>query len=272
MNRPRWIGYPRAHEILSKLEDLVRHPRQTRMPSMLLLGNTNNGKTRLIERFIRQHPVKEDLQNDYVHAPVLFIQTPAAPTEAALYSEILNAFYERVPASSLDAKRDRAMHVLKGVRLKVLLLDELHNMLASNKSQQQQVLNSLKFMSNVLSISIVGCGTGDLARAVSIDPQIQNRFKPLVLPNWRPDEQAYRDLLASFEVVLPLRRPSSLSSNTVAHKINAMTEGTIGEISDLLNLAAKQAIRDGTECITVKELNSCGYVPPSDRKKQIASL
>lgn len=176
LNQPRWFGYPRAHEILARLEDLVHLPRQARMPSMLLLGNSNNGKTRLIERFTSLHPSQEDPQNEYIHAPVLRIETPAAPGEAAIYSQILTSLYERVPSAGTDARRDRVVQVLGGIRLKVLILDELHNILAGPKARQQQVLNTLKYLSNILSISIVGCGTGDLARAVSIDTQIQNRL------------------------------------------------------------------------------------------------
>ncbi len=41
---PRWIGYPRAKEILAKLEDLLIHPKSHRMPNLLIIGDTNNGK------------------------------------------------------------------------------------------------------------------------------------------------------------------------------------------------------------------------------------
>jgi hypothetical protein len=44
----RWIGYPRARAVLDKLEDLLNHPQQPRMPNMLIVGDTNSGKTVLI--------------------------------------------------------------------------------------------------------------------------------------------------------------------------------------------------------------------------------
>ena len=49
----RWIGYPQAQQILTKLEDLLVFPKQNRMPNMLLVGDTNNGKTMLVSHFLR---------------------------------------------------------------------------------------------------------------------------------------------------------------------------------------------------------------------------
>lgn len=269
LKKGRWIGYPRAQEILGKLEDLVRHPREPRMPNMLLVGGSNNGKTRLIQTFAMRHQPEENSSGDHIIAPVLYTQAPPAPSEAGFYAGILSTLFERIPVSSTEAKRMRVIQVLRGVGLKVLIIDELHNILAGASVKQQQFLNMIKYLGNELQISIVGCGTGDLLRAVSIDPQIQNRFTPALLPKWQMNKE-FRQLLMSFERVLPLRRPSNLHESILASKILAMSEGTIGELSSLLNLAAIKAIRDGQERITAEILNACGYVPPSDRTKLAA--
>lgn len=269
LKEPRWIGYPRAQELMGKLEDLVRHPRTARMPNMLLIGNTNNGKTELIRSFVQRHPADENAGGEHIVAHVLYIESPPTPSEASFYSEILNTLYEKVPTTSIDAKRDRVVDVLREIQLKVLVVDELHNILAGASVKQQQLLNMIKYLGNVLQISIVGCGTGDLLRAVSIDPQIQNRFIPELLPKWQMNKE-FRQLLMSFERVLPLRSPSSLHEAQMASKILAMCEGTIGELSKLLNLAAIHALKHGGEQITVEVLNACGYVSPSDRTQQAA--
>jgi hypothetical protein len=73
MKKTRWIGYPRAQEVMGKLEDLLRHPREARMPSMLLIGGTNNGKTRLVRNFAQRHPVQENPDGEHVIAPVLYV-------------------------------------------------------------------------------------------------------------------------------------------------------------------------------------------------------
>ncbi|MFZ6731213.1 TniB family NTP-binding protein [Undibacterium sp. Ji42W] len=269
IKKPRWIGYPRAHDILGQLEDLMRFPRQSRMPNMLLIGDSNSGKTRLVESFIQRYPADENIGGEHIIAKVLYIEAPPGPSETGLYVEILNALFEQVPTSSLEARRARVIEMLNEIQLKVLVIDELHNILAGTTVKQQNMLNVIKYLTNKLQISIVGCGTGDLLRAVSIDTQIQNRFTPVLLPKWKMGKEFQR-LLKSFEMILPLQRASTLHDTILSSKILAMSEGTIGEISILLNTATKFAIQSDIECIDQDVLNSCGYVAPSDRTRSAA--
>ena len=51
----RWIGYARAEAVLAALEDLLTFPKRLRMPNLLLVGPTNNGKTMIVEKFRRAH-------------------------------------------------------------------------------------------------------------------------------------------------------------------------------------------------------------------------
>jgi hypothetical protein len=54
--QPHWIGYPESQRILKRLEELYIHPQVDRMPDLLLVGETNNGKTMIARRFEQQHP------------------------------------------------------------------------------------------------------------------------------------------------------------------------------------------------------------------------
>lgn len=73
----RWIGYPKAVAAVDRLETLLDWPRKQRMPNMLLIGPTNNGKSMIIERFRRQHlPTTEPNRE---HIPVLCVQMPSEP-------------------------------------------------------------------------------------------------------------------------------------------------------------------------------------------------
>lgn len=261
----RWIGYTRAQDILKKMDDLVAHPRVERMPSMLVIGRSNNGKSSILEKFKKNHPPSPNYGGEKIKAPVLGIQSPPGPSETAFYAEILTALYEKVPTSSGDARRNRVVEVLRYIDLRVLLIDELHNMLAGSSAKQQTLFNSIKYLSNTLKISIIGAGTSDLLRAVSTDEQIQNRFKPELLPLWKNDEEFER-LLVSLESIMPLKNPSNLTTQRMCNKIHAMTEGTIGEISELIRSATIYALNNGEERITYDMFNLCGYFSPSDRK------
>ena len=90
-----------------------------------------------------------------------------------------------------------------------------------------------------------------------------------MLRRWTLTDE-YLRLLASFEVALPLERPSRLAELTLARKILGLSEGTIGEISALLTSAALAAIERGTEQITSNVLDDCGYVAPRERRRSSA--
>lgn len=272
IRKPRWIGYGRAKEILGKLEDLLAHPRQARMPNMLLVGETNNGKTMLVSKFRDAHPAAENPQGDAVDIPVLYIQAPPGPDERGMYNAILARLFESSPRSQgTDAKRDQVVRVLRRVNLGMLMVDEIHHLLAGSYVKQRSCLNVLKYLGNELCVPIVGIGTAEALRAVHTDPQLANRFTPEVLTKWIKNEELAR-LLASFERVIPLKKPSRLPAVDLASHILQLSGGTIGEISTLLNMAAIHAIKTGVEQITIDVIVACGYVSPSQRRQIAATL
>lgn len=54
--------------------DLLVFPKQSRMPNLLIVGETNNGKTVLVNRFRDKHPPLDNPNGDAIILPVLYIQ------------------------------------------------------------------------------------------------------------------------------------------------------------------------------------------------------
>ena len=83
----RWLGYARAEAALTALEDLLSFPKRTRMPNLLLVGPSNNGKTMIVEKFRRCHlPGSEESARDgAIRVPVLKVQMPPAPDERRFF-------------------------------------------------------------------------------------------------------------------------------------------------------------------------------------------
>ena len=128
-----------------------------------------------------------------------------------------------------------------------------------------------RYLANELRISIVCLGTEEMMRVIRSVPSVENRFPPMVLPRWQADH-AFRQLLASFEKIIPLIYPSGLpNSSTLAAKLLTRSEGTIGELKMLLAAAATDAMRNGTERITEEIVDQCNYTPPSVRKLRSVS-
>lgn len=272
IRRPRWIGYTRAKQLLDKLDDLLTHPKTHRMPNLLIVGDTNAGKTMLANRFVQLHGADTTLAGEAVIVPVLAIQAPPGPDEGRFYNAILEALSTPYnPRERVAQKQIQVLRILKRIGLRMLIIDEVHNVLTGSVTKQRQFLNVLKYLGNDLQIALVGLGTKEALRALQADPQLANRFEPAALPPWQLDRE-FQMLLASFEQVLPLRKPSRLANEKIARKLLALSEGSLGELSVLLTSAAVYAVHSGAERINEKVLTAIDWVPPSERRRRAERL
>lgn len=272
-----WIGYARAEAVLVRLDRLFRHgPGRLRPPNALIVAPSNNGKSTLIERFRRDHQAPPDAGEgaDAEVVPVVVVQMPTEPTVARFYAMLLDELgAPHVRAIGRGARKHDlerlALDVLRGVGARVLVIDELHNLLAGRQDARREFLNLLRYLGNALRIPVVGAGTRDASLAIRTDPQLENRFEPIALPLWEADVET-ATLIASFVASLPLRRPSpELCRAGVLRTIVARTDSTIGEIMALVRAAAVTAIESGEEAITGGVLGEATYRGPGERRAQL---
>lgn len=254
----RWIDYPRAREALQELERLLRSPERTRMPGLLIHGESNIGKSMIIQKFLRTHSSGEfNVMTGLLQVDILAVEMPPAPQERRLYGQLLmalNAPYR--PGDRLASVEQTALALLRKVGLRMIVVDEVHNLLAGSAREQRAALNLLKFLSNQLRCAIVVVGTRDALAAMQSDEQIVSRFPGLELPRWRENED-FRGFLAGFERQLPLKQASKLAdSRAMVSLVMSATGGVTGKIGALLSRAAEAAIRTGKECITAELLQS----------------
>lgn len=260
-----WLGYYRATLALQKLEEVFTYPKRQRMPNLLIIGPTNNGKSMLVTKFIRSLNEDSLTNSDYESIPIIHLQMPSEPKVQRFYSLLLNAigapYSPRAKVSELEVL---VLNLLKKVNLKMLIIDEVHNILAGTAAQQREMLNLLRFLGNSLCIPLVCIGTKDAYLAIRSDAQLENRFEPIPLPAWQYDKE-YLHLLSSFEAMLPLRKPSNLQNSKTAQYILTKSEGIIGEIAKILCHAAIHAIKTKNETISYNLLKELDYQSPSER-------
>jgi len=262
----KWIGYSKAKYVMNRLDELLEHPVTHRMPNLLIIGDTNNGKTVIVNKFESKYPAKISEEGQGVRIPVMLVQAPPVPDEKRFYNNILDRLFVPYRINDrVEKKEQQVLHVLKQVKLKVLIIDEIHHILAGSLSKQRIFLNVIKFISNELQISLVGVGTRDAFNAIQTDPQLSNRFEPILLTKWQMNEE-YLRLLSSFQQIIPLKKPSDLTRSDVATKILVMSDGVLGEISNILKKSAIAAIKSGEETITKKTLDNLDWRSPSERK------
>lgn len=267
-----WIGYSHAENALNQLENLLIHPKRLRMPNMLIISPTNNGKTMIVEKFRRQHLPYESENKEHEIIPVLKVQMPSDPTIQRFYSAVLFALGSPVTMYySVVRYETVVLKLLKITQTKILIIDEIHNILAGSTCKQREFLNILRFLGNELQLSIVGVGIKDAYLAIRSDDQLENRFEPLILPLWKNDQEFIR-LLASFQKILPLQKQSNLTDPDIRTFILTRSEGTIGEITSFLTKATCLAIQSGTEYIDKAMLEQTNYKSPTERRRLFESM
>jgi len=272
IKRPFWIGYPRVLTILQQMEEIYNHPKMHRMPNLAIIGETNNGKTMLLNTFYRRHAPTEEAYLEHPTLPILMLQAPPEPSEGRLYADILTSLFSYAGArETADSKLQRIRMLLTNLETRMIILDEFQNTLAGSGTRLRRFLNGIKYLGNELSIPIIVAGTPETLNVLQSDPQIANRFEPAFLPKWALDAD-YLRLLATIEPKLGLKQRSKLHEPIIAKRLHEESEGTIGELMKLLQTLAKDAILSGKETITQEmvqrgHLETLNWKPPSLRNR-----
>jgi hypothetical protein len=141
-----------------------------------------------------------------------------------------------------------ALRLMRAVDVQVLVLDEVRNILAGTFREQRIVLNTLRYLSNELKISLVCFGMNEAREAISGDVQLARRFEEFPLPRWSAEE-GFEQLVLAIIHNLPLGQPTVLSARAV-RKILQVTDGITSKIFRIQNDLAIEAIETGAERIT----------------------
>lgn len=265
IRKPKWFGYAKANDTLDRLEDLITYPACDRMPNLLIAGHTNNGKTSLVRKFLDRYPPCDNPDGGAVKIPVFYMQAPPVPDEGRFYDEILEALFAPYKSTDKIGKKEKeVLRLLKVIDTKMLVIDEIHNLIAGPMNRQHGQLNAIKNLGNNLQIPIVAVGTQAAFRAIRTDEQISNRFRHVYLDKWQADRE-FVALLKSFEKTLALKEPSNLATPEMSMELHRMSEGILGEVVTIIVDAAVYALRKGKESITIDTLRGIQWVLPSKR-------
>jgi hypothetical protein len=110
-------------------------------------------------------------------------------------------------------------------------------------------LNALKYLSNQLSISIAGFGSGEARVLIESDLHLAERFDITALPPWSGVDQWSLDAVEARVRWMPLRRPTEVDHHLLG-ELYRQSDGLIGRMFSLLERAAIAAL-DHDECISV---------------------
>jgi len=166
----RWVAYPQGQAALQRLEELLRGAQRTRMPSLLIVGDPDVGKTTILRKFMRGRSPSFDSETGRSRMEVVAIEAPPEADERRLYGAILDAIGAPVPARrAMEA--ERAVHgQLQRLRTRLLVIDETNNLMIGTGAAQRKTLAALRRLSNTLSLAMAYFGTLEALNALTSDP------------------------------------------------------------------------------------------------------
>jgi len=249
INADSWIGFGRAEVVLRRLNALMEAPRQARMPGLLVYGSSGIGKTMIARKMQAQYPALYDEQNGIVQTPLLLLQAPPAPDERRFYLHILAAIGAPVARSHTIAELEvRVLNYLRDLGLRMIIIDEVHNLLSGTYREQRRFLNMLRFIANDLGVSLVCFGVNEAVDALRGDVQLARRMDEHFLPIWEDDVDFSR-LIQTLISAMQLERPSHLKISSL-RRILGITGGVTSRIFTMIKALAVEAIETGEEQIT----------------------
>ena len=150
--------------------------------------------------------------------------------------------------ATLGQLETQALRLLQEIAPRMLVIDEVQNLIAGTYREQRRMLNLLRFLGNELRIPLICLGSHEARDAIRGDAHLNSRFEPYGLAPWRPDAD-FHGLIGGLLYSLPLRLPSELTDSALKRLVEA-NGGITDAIFKMIRGLATDAILNGTERIT----------------------
>lgn len=257
--RPLRIDYEAFAAAIRKIASLHRRSRFNDYGGGLLItGLTGSGKSSTV-KYYRDYFPKHDGPEGQL-APVLYVETPHAPTVKTLAEAILAALGDPASCKGTSEEKTRRIYRFFDVcKVELLLIDEFQHFAEVNRrGATREVTDWLKNLINVTRIGVVLAGMPACKQILSYNPQLARRFSAhhhLPPFSYLSTEQKleFRGVLQSLQSELPIES-CCLHSDELARRMFVASYGLIGFIVTILEEACDIARRTDAPLINLQIL------------------
>jgi hypothetical protein len=254
----RWVSYPAAEDAIERMFGILEMPPRLRMPSVLFWAAPNMGKSSIQVYFLslvraRYQSATEPEEKDkpWRAEGVLRVEVNYELTEKRFYGDVLRRLKAPRPIEATASRlQDIALTHLTANRIRMMILDEIQRITELRTREQRIVLNVLKYVSNQLSMSIVGFGSGEAKALIQSDPHLAERFDIVALPAWGRRERWAVEAVRERLRFIPLRKPTVVD-RPLMEALFLHSGSILGRLFDLIERAAIVAL-DAEECLSVQ--------------------
>lgn len=251
------VTYPILGTILNETEWLIREPTGFRARGLVVYGPPGNGKTAIAEILKHRYPLTPHAVAAGSRPPdcAIAIDLSGLRTTKGVLLQILDSLGSPIGKGSVAEQELRVHDILRRCGCRLLILDELQDMLNSAVAEQHRVIEVVKHIMNKLRLPVLALGTEEAADAFRSDPHMAARFKRIELSLWEGDD-VLSGFLREYEKSIPLKRRSNLDNPLIRKHLVSVGGGVLDLMLLRIKAAAQQAIVDGTERITLELLKT----------------
>lgn len=223
-------------EHVSRLHDWLDGKRKARK-SCRVVGESRTGKSIACEAYFYRNKPQQEIGKKPI-VPVVYIQPPQKCGPKELFQEIIEFLKHRVTRGTVSEIRSRAVEILKGCQVEMLIIDEADRL-------KPETFADVRDLYDKLGISVVLVGTDRLDAVIRRDEQVYNRF----LASHRFGKLGGEDFAKTVKIweqrVLCLPVASNLTTKAMLKTLLEATEGFIGRLDEVLREAAIRSLTAG---------------------------
>lgn len=234
---------------------------------IIIDGVPNAGKstaaTRLAKEFEMQRRDRGGPRGQAGRVPVMYVCTPSDCTPKSLFMEF--TFFLGTPVRHRATAPELLRHLAEVVArcgTELVVIDEIHN-LNQNRQGAHDATNYLKQLSEKCPATFVYAGA-NVAASGLLDggwaSQVATRFRLMTLEPHRQNNQSSRDewsaLLEDLEANAKLvnQKPGDILDD--AEMLFDASNGRVGEVAGIIQLAAVEAMQTGSESLDFSRLRA----------------
>lgn len=258
----RFIRHRAVDKLIDHVEYLMRRPPQTRAWGLVVEGEPGSGKTLLAKAIEKNYLPTPATSDAPPSLPVVSISMTGANTARTIHNRILERLGTPIASNLRISEREQlAIRLLGEAGTKLLILDELQDVLRTTPRQRQGTLDAIKLLMNTLYIPVLGLGIHSVSHVFKEDPHLNARFDHQILPPWAID-RSFASFLATLEANIPLENPSNLHQRPLMKLILNLGRSNTSRIVRLVSNAAVFGLLNGDGRITAKNLEAASKNPP----------
>lgn len=263
--RTAFIKYPRLQRLWDSLDECLDEAQLSGAPyCMSLEGPSGAGKSTTLRKFAASFPRTETPTGTRI--PVLHVQLPCPATckgmDAAILEELGDPAAHR---GTLDAMVARIVLYLRRCEVRLLVLDDVHNMLISETDRKREIVSGhLKDLIKrsgvtVLAVSVPDRieellrGNKELSRLFAI----RETLYPFTWDAANPESiREFAAFVQCAEQAVGMPVETALPRMDLLYRLYNATGGVVSYIMALLRGAQRIALREGRATITLDDLST----------------